>query len=74
MHLIAESELTSAFEPEVAYDYLWLRDRPVAEEDVGTAQTTWTVTDHLGTPFIAIRAANCCAYFVLTTLVPAIMS
>jgi len=26
MHLIAESELTSAFEPGVAYEYIWLGD------------------------------------------------
>jgi RHS repeat-associated protein len=51
MHLIGESSLTSAFEPGVAYEHLWLGDRPVAEEDLG-GQTYWTVTDHLGTPFM----------------------
>ena len=51
MHLIGESSLPSAFEPGVAYEHLWLGDRPVAEEDLG-GQTYWTVTDHLGTPFM----------------------
>jgi YD repeat-containing protein len=51
MHLIGESNLTSAFDPGVAYEHLWLGDRPVAEEDLG-GQTYWTVTDHLGTPFM----------------------
>ena len=64
MHLIAESELTSAFEPAVAYEYLWLGDRPVAEEDIGAAQTTWAVTDHLGTPFMQTFASGATAWRV----------
>ena len=58
MHLIAESSLTSAFSPGVAYEHLWLGDRPVAEEDVSGAQTYWTITDHLGTPFMQTFAAK----------------
>jgi RHS repeat-associated protein len=61
MHLIGESSLTSAFDPGIAYEHLWLGDRPMAEEDLG-GQTYWTVTDHLGTPFMETFAAKTTAW------------
>lgn len=54
MHLQWESQMHSG---SIAYDYIWFGDIPVAQEDVG-GQTHWTVTDHLGTPFIQTNAAG----------------
>jgi RHS repeat-associated protein len=62
MHLIAESSLSSTFDPGIAYEHLWLGDRPVAEEDVSGGQTFWTITDHLGTPFMETFAARTTAW------------
>jgi hypothetical protein len=62
MHLVGESDLSAAFDPTVTYEHLWLGDRPVAEEDVTGAQTFWTITDHLGTPFMETFAAKTTAW------------
>jgi RHS repeat-associated protein len=47
-HLESETSLTSG---SVAYEYIWLGDIPVAQEDTG-GQTHWTATDHLHAPFL----------------------
>ena len=53
MHLVAETELTSAWQRAIAYAYVDLGDQPVAQRDLGgTPTTTWLVGDHLGTPFL----------------------
>ena len=53
MHLVAETELTSAWQRAIAYEYVVLGDQPVAQRDLGgTPTTTWLVGDHLGTPFL----------------------
>jgi RHS repeat-associated protein len=58
MHLVAESDLSAAFDPTVTYEHVWLGDRPVADEDVTGGQTSWTVTDHLGTPFMELNDSS----------------
>jgi RHS repeat-associated protein len=57
LHLIAESELTTSASPAVLTDYIWFGDHPVAQSD--TAETTsWTFTDHLGTPILQTSAVQ----------------
>ena len=51
MNLIAESDLTIASAPPIAYEYIWFNGHPVAQVDGGVV-THWTFTDHLGTPTI----------------------
>ena len=47
---LAESAVTSSGRPSIAYDYVWLGDRPVAQLD--SSGTHYTFADHLGTPEI----------------------
>jgi RHS repeat-associated protein len=58
-HLQMESSLTSIA---VAYDYIWLGDTPVAEEDIANAKTYWMATDHIGAPTILTSAAGMVAW------------
>jgi RHS repeat-associated protein len=47
-NLLAETAEFTSGTPAIAYKYVWLGDRPVAQVDA--AGTHWTFTDHLGTP------------------------
>ncbi len=59
MHLVAETELTSAWQRAIAYEYVVLGDQPVAQRDLGgTPTTTWLVGDHLGTPFLQTASSG----------------
>jgi RHS repeat-associated protein len=55
LHLIAESELTTSAAPAIFTEYVWFDDRPVAQSDL-TGATSWTFTDHLGTPILQTSA------------------
>src|SRR4029077_13429185 len=57
LHLLAESELTASASPAVLTEYIWFGDRPVAQSDTSGA-TSWTFTDHLGTPILQTGAAQ----------------
>ncbi len=49
-HLIAETTQFTGSNPPLAYKYIWLGNRPVAQVDSGG--THWTFADHLGTPLV----------------------
>ena len=51
LHLMAETELTTAPHPIVDNEYIWFDGMPVAQQD-STGETRWTFTDHLGTPIL----------------------
>jgi len=51
MNLMAETELTSNSTPTILYEYIWFGGQPVAQVD-SSGTTSWTFTDHLGTPLI----------------------
>ncbi|HEX3126417.1 MAG TPA: carboxypeptidase regulatory-like domain-containing protein [Thermoanaerobaculia bacterium] len=51
MHLLAESELTTAPRPAIANEYVWFNDHPLAQIDA-IGIVSWTFTDHLGTPIL----------------------
>jgi RHS repeat-associated protein len=55
MHLLAESELTTSSSPAILTEYIWFNDHPAAQSDTSGA-TSWTSTDHLGTPFLQTSA------------------
>jgi RHS repeat-associated protein len=57
LHLQAESELTTGATPAILTEYVWFDDRPVAQSDA-TGATSWTFTDHLGTPILQTSAAQ----------------
>jgi RHS repeat-associated protein len=57
LHLLAESELTSSASPAILSEYIWFNGQPVAQNDT-TAATSWTFTDHLGTPILQTSAAQ----------------
>jgi RHS repeat-associated protein len=57
LHLLAESELTTSASPAILTDYIWFADRPVAQSDA-TGATSWTFTDHLGTPILQTSSAQ----------------
>ncbi len=48
LHLLAETAQFTTGTPAIAYKYVWLGDRPVAQVD--SLGTHWTYADHLGTP------------------------
>jgi RHS repeat-associated protein len=57
LHLLAESELTTSTSPAILTEYIWFGDHPVAQSDTAGA-TSWTFTDHLGTPILQTSAAQ----------------
>jgi len=57
LHLLAESELTTSPSPTILTEYIWFDDQPVAQSDT-TETTSWTFTDHLGTPTLQTSAAQ----------------
>jgi RHS repeat-associated protein len=50
LNLMAETDVSSANTPAIAYEYIWFAGKSVAQVDVATNTTHWTFTDHLGTP------------------------
>jgi RHS repeat-associated protein len=58
LHLLAETEITTASSKSIAYSYLWLGDVPVASVETATNTTRWYATDHLGTPYIMTDSAG----------------
>jgi RHS repeat-associated protein len=57
LHLLAESELTASASPAILSEYIWFAGRPIGQSDT-TGATSWTFTDHLGTPTIQTSAAQ----------------
>jgi RHS repeat-associated protein len=57
LHLIAESELATSPAPAILTEYIWFADQPVAQSDTA-GTTSWTFTDHLGTPILQTSAAQ----------------
>jgi RHS repeat-associated protein len=57
LHLLAESELTTSASPAILTEYIWFNGHPVAQSDT-SGTTSWTFTDHLGTPFLQTSAAQ----------------
>jgi RHS repeat-associated protein len=57
LHLLAESELTTSTSPAILTEYIWFADRPVAQSDT-TGTSSWTFTDHLGTPVAQTSASQ----------------
>jgi RHS repeat-associated protein len=55
MNLLAETELSTSVHPLIANEYLWWNGHPIAQVDV-TGLTSWTFTDHLGTPILQTSA------------------
>jgi RHS repeat-associated protein len=57
LHLLAESELTTSASPAILNEYIWFHGHPLAQSDA-TGATSWTFTDHLGTPILQTSAAQ----------------
>ena len=57
LHLIAETELSTATRPAIMNEYVWLNGHPIAQIDA-TGVTNWTLTDHLGTPILQSSSAQ----------------
>ena len=57
LNLLAESELTTSATPATAYEYIWFGGQPVAQFENATSTTSWTFTDHLGTPLLQTDSA-----------------
>ncbi|HEX3527742.1 MAG TPA: carboxypeptidase regulatory-like domain-containing protein [Thermoanaerobaculia bacterium] len=55
MHLLAESELTTNLHPLILNEYVWFNGKPIAQADSADV-TSWTFTDHLGTPILQTSA------------------
>jgi len=55
MNLLAETELTTSAHPLISNEYVWFNGHPVAQID-STGTTSWTFTDHLGTPILQTSA------------------
>jgi len=57
LHLLAETELSTATAKSIAFSYLWFGDLPVAQVD-SAGTTRWYATDHLGTPLLQTDASG----------------
>jgi RHS repeat-associated protein len=58
LNLLSETNLTWQT-PAAQYEYIWFGNRPVAQEKVGDATALrYTMTDHLGTPFLQTNSAG----------------
>jgi RHS repeat-associated protein len=60
--LLAETDQFTTAAPTIAYKYVWLGNRPVAQVDAGG--THWTFADHLGTPLAQTSSAAAITYQV----------
>jgi RHS repeat-associated protein len=56
-HLLEETTVTTGT-PAAAYDYIWLGELPVAQVDIGTSTTHWTMSDYLRTPIVQTTTAG----------------
>lgn len=50
--LLAETEITSAAAPPIAYEYVWFAGIPVTQVETTTNTLHFYFTDHLGTPLL----------------------
>jgi RHS repeat-associated protein len=58
LSLLSETNLTTGT-PATQYEYIWFGGRPVAQEKVGDPTALrYTMTDHLGTPFLQTNSAG----------------
>ncbi|HZF07956.1 MAG TPA: carboxypeptidase regulatory-like domain-containing protein [Thermoanaerobaculia bacterium] len=55
LNLLAETELSTNAHPQINNEYIWWNGHPVAQVD-STGTTSWTFTDHLGTPILQTSA------------------
>ena len=55
LNLLAETELSASARPQIANEYLWWNGHALAQIDA-TGVTSWTFTDHLGTPILQTSA------------------
>jgi len=58
LHLLAETEISTAPTKSIAYSYLWFGDLPVASVEAAANTTRWFATDHLGTPLIQTSSSG----------------
>jgi RHS repeat-associated protein len=57
LNLLAETELTTAQSPTIAYEYIWFGGQPLAQITTATNDVAWYFNDHLGAPLIQTDAA-----------------
>jgi RHS repeat-associated protein len=52
LQLLAETEITTAPSPAIAYEYIWFAGQPLAQVTTATAAIDWYFNDHLDTPIL----------------------
>ena len=57
LHLVAETTYQVPPSTGIQYEYIWFGGQPVAQETIG-GSTSWTITDHLGTPFLQANVSG----------------
>ena len=58
LNLMAETAMTTATNPPLAYEFVWFGGEPVAQIDTATNTLHWYFNDHLGAPILTTNATG----------------
>jgi RHS repeat-associated protein len=56
LNLLAETAMTTAASPSIAYEYIWFGGQPAAQVTTSSNEVSWYFNDHLGTPVLQTDA------------------
>jgi RHS repeat-associated protein len=64
LQLLAETDITTAATPAIAYEYIWFAGQPLTQIATTTGAIDWYFNDHLGTPLLQTDSAGDLAWRV----------
>ena len=58
LKLMAETATSTATNPPIAYEYVWMNGEPVAQVETATNTMHWYLNDHLGAPLMTTSSSG----------------